>query len=258
MAWKVEEYLLRRIREDSAIHMTLIDPEKITSKAASFLACESELCHSAAVMVGGTTFVSPTHLDAVVKAIKKAVKIPVVLFPNNITGVSRYADAIWFMSLLNSLDPYYIVGVQVLAAPLVKRYGLEAIPLGYVIIGEGGSAGVIGRACPIPYNKPELAVAHALAAQYLGMRFIYLEGGSGVSQPVPTEMVRMVKEVVGVPLIVGGGIRTGAQAKEIVNAGADIIVTSTALEESKKGLVKVKIKEITEGIKEGVGNRFRR
>jgi len=257
MVGKVEDYLLKKIREEGAIHITLIDPEKVTSESASFYARQSEASQSSAIMVGGTTLVSSAHLDVVVKAIKKAVDIPVVLFPNNITGVSNYADAIWFMSLLNSSDPYFIIGAQVLAAPLIKKFGLEAIPLGYLIIGEGGAAGVIGKACPIPYNKPELAVAHALAAKYLGMRFIYLEAGSGVSKPVPAEMVRMVKETVDVPLIVGGGIRTGAQAKEIISAGSDIIVTSTALEESEKGSVKNKIEEIIEGIKEGVSNRIK-
>ena len=90
-------------------------------------------------------------------------KIPTILFPNNITGISRYADAIWFMSLLNSVDPYFLVGAQILGAPLVKKYGLEPISMGYVIVGEGGTAGIVGKAIPVPYNKPELAAAHALA-----------------------------------------------------------------------------------------------
>jgi len=255
MPRRVEEYLLKRIKKDGAIHITLIDPEEVTPQSASFLARESESCGSSAIMVGGTTLASSDHLDAVVKAIKNAVKMPVILFPNNITGVSRYADAIWFMSLLNSSDPYFIAGAQVLAAPIVKKFGLEALPLGYVIIGEGGSVGVIGRACPIPYNKPELAVAFALTAQYFGMRFVYLEAGSGVSRPVPLDMVKMVRGMVGSSLIVGGGIRTGVQAKEIVEAGADIVVTSTALEESDKVSVKNKVNEIVNGIKDGVNAR---
>jgi len=255
MAGQVEEYLLGRIREDGAIHLALIDPEKVTLKYASFIARESELCQTSAIMIGGSTLVSSAHLDAIVKAIKKSVEIPVILFPNNITGVSRYADAIWFMSLINSLDPYFITGVQVLAAPLIKKFGLEAIPLGYIIMGEGGSVGVIGRACVIPYNKPDLAAAYALAAQYFGMRFVYLEAGSGAKQPVPREIVSMVKKNVKASLIVGGGIRTGAQAREIANAGSDIIVTSTTLEESRKDALKDKVKEIIEGIKEGVITR---
>ena len=246
MVGEVERYLLDKIREDGAVHITLVDPEKVTSQLASHMAQVAESCETAAIMVGGSTFVSTSHLDNVVKAIKRTVKIPVILFPNNVTGISKYADAIWFMSLLNSSDPYFISGAQVLGAPLVRKFGLEAIPLGYIIVGEGGSAGVIGRAFPIPYNKPELASAYALAAQYLGMRFVYLEAGSGAKQPVPNDMIRMVKDLISVPLIVGGGIRTGEQVKEIVSAGADIIVTGTVVEESK---AKDKIRELVEGLR---------
>jgi len=243
---EVERYLLDKIREDGAVHITLVDPEKVNSQLASHMAQVAESSETTAIMVGGSTFVSTSHLDNVVKAIKRTVKIPVILFPNNVTGISKYADAIWFMSLLNSSDPYFIAGAQVLGAPLVRKFGLEAIPLGYIIVGEGGSAGVIGRAFPIPYNKPELAAAYALAAQYLGMRFVYLEAGSGAKQPVPNDMIRMVKDLISVSLIVGGGIRTGEQVKEIVSAGADVIVTGTVVEESK---VKDKIRELVEGLR---------
>jgi phosphoglycerol geranylgeranyltransferase len=184
-------------------------------------------------MVGGSTLTSTSHLDNVVGAIKKTVKIPVILFPNNITGICKYADAIWFMSLLNSSDPYFITGAQVLGAPIIKKFGLEVIPLGYIIVGENSAASVVGRACPIPYTKPELAVAHALAAQYFGMRFVYLEAGSGAKSPPPSDMIKMVKEATHTSLIVGGGMRTGEQVKEAMDAGADIIVTGTLLEEGK-------------------------
>jgi len=150
------------------------------------------------------------------------------------------------MSLLNSLDPYFITGAQVLGAPLVKKFGLEAIPLGYIVVGQGATVGIIGRASPIPYDKPELAAAHALAAQYLGMRFVYLEAGSGAKQPVPNEMIRTVKDVVSVPLVVGGGIRSGEQVKEKVNAGADIIVTGNVVEESE---AKDKVEELVKQVK---------
>jgi phosphoglycerol geranylgeranyltransferase len=199
-------------------------------------------------MIGGSTFVSSAHLDDVVRAVKRTVKIPIILFPNNVTGISRYADAIWFMSLLNSVDPYFIMGAQILGAPLVKKYGLEPLPLGYIIVGEGGTAGVVGRAIPIPHNKPELAVAHALAGQYLGMRFIYLEGGSGAKNPVPPEMIRAVKHYIDVPLIVGGGIRSREQALSAASAGADMIVTGNVIEETG---IKRKVSEIIEGIRRG-------
>jgi phosphoglycerol geranylgeranyltransferase len=246
MVGRVEKYLLDRIKEDGAVHITLIDPEKETPQSASKIASEAESCQTAAIMVGGSTLASTSHLDLVLKAVKKAVKVPVILFPNNVTGISQYADAVWFMSLLNSSDPFFLVGAQVLGAPLIKKFGLEPIPLGYIVVGEGGSVGVIGRVSPIPYDKPELAAAHALAAQYFGMRFVYLEAGSGAKQSVPSGMIKMVKEVIDVPLIVGGGIRKGEQAREIVGAGADIIVTGTVVEENEAKHI---IRELVESIK---------
>ncbi|MEM3628493.1 MAG: geranylgeranylglyceryl/heptaprenylglyceryl phosphate synthase, partial [Candidatus Bathyarchaeia archaeon] len=236
-----------KIQSEGAIHITLIDPEKVTPSQASVIAEKAKASGTSAIMVGGSTFISTKHLDSVVKTIKRAVGLPVILFPNNVTSISRYADAIWFMSLLNSTDPYFIIGAQVLGAPLVKKYNLEPIPMGYIIVGEGGTAGIIGKAVPIPYDKPELAAAHALAGQYLGMRFIYLEAGSGAKQPVPREMIRLVKGCITVPLIVGGGIKSGDQAFDAVSAGADIIVTGNVVE---YGQVEDRVSRIIEGIKQ--------
>ena len=246
MLGRVEKYLLEKIKAEGSIHMTLVDPEKMTSPQASQVAENSKVNGTSAMMIGGSTFVSQNHLDDVIKAIRSIVKIPIILFPNNITGISRYADAIWFMSLLNSVDPYFLIGAQILGAPLVKKYGLEPISMGYIIVGEGGTAGVVGKAIPVPYNKPELAAAHALAGQYLGMHFIYLEGGSGAKNPVPPEMIRMVKQYIDVPLIVGGGIRTKEQALAAASAGADIIVTGNVIE-STGG--QQRVSEIIEGVK---------
>ena len=246
MVGRVEKYLLEKIREEGTIHMTLVDPEKVTPESASRIARDSESCNTAAIMVGGSTSDSPSHLDEVTKALKESVEIPIILFPNNVNGITRYADAIWFMSLLNSSDPYFLTGVQVLGAPIIKKFGLEPIPLGYVIVGEGGTVSVVGKAVPIPYNKPELAAAHALTAEYFGMRFVYLEAGSGVGNPVPTDMVKTVKNVTDLPVIVGGGIRTGEQVREIAKAGADIIVTGNVLEENNG---RQKIKELIDNMK---------
>jgi len=246
MVGSVERYLLEKIESEGAIHITLIDPEKVTPPQASRIAGKAKSSGTSAVMIGGSTFVSATHLDNVIKAVKRTVRIPVILFPNNVTGISRYADAIWFMSLLNSVDPYFLMGAQILGAPLVKKYGLEPIPLGYIIIGDGGTAGVVGKAVPVPYDKPELATAHALAGQYLGMRFIYLEAGSGAKKPVPPEMIRVVKNSIDVPLVVGGGIRSRGQALTAASAGADIIVTGNVMEDTE---AKRKVSEIIDGIR---------
>jgi phosphoglycerol geranylgeranyltransferase len=246
MPGPIETYLLEKMKAEGSIHITLVDPEKITPPQASRVAENSKTSGTAAIMIGGSTFVSQAHLDDVVKAIKRTVDLPTILFPNNVTGISRYADAIWFMSLLNSVDPYFLIGAQILGAPLVKKYGLEPMSMGYIIVGEGGTASIVGKAIPVPYNKPELAAAHALAGKYLGMRFIYLEGGSGARDPVPPDMIRTVKHYVDTPLIVGGGIRTKEQALTAASAGADIIVTGNLIESTD---AKQRVSEIVDGIK---------
>ena len=230
MVGLVEKYLLKKIQEEGTIHITLVDPEKITPTAAEKMVREAEASRTSAIMVGGSTVTSTQHLDRIVKTIKKAITLPVILFPNNITGISKYADAIWFMSLLNSSDPYFLVGAQTLGAPTIKKFELEPISLGYIVVGESSAVSVGGRAVPIPYNKPELAAAHALTAEYFGMHFVYLEAGSGAKNPVPCEMITAVKKTITLPLIIGGGIKRGEQIKEIARSGANIVVTGTVLE----------------------------
>ena len=247
MFGQVEKYVLEKIATEKTIHMTLIDPENFTPEQASIVAETSKNSGTAAIMIGGSTFASQGHLDAVVQAIKKTVDLPTILFPNNERGISRYSDAIWFMSLLNSTDPYFLVGAQIIGAPVIKKFAIEPLPMGYIIVGHGGTVGIVGKANTIPYDKPEIAVAHALAGQYFGMRFIYLEGGSGVANPVPPEMISAVKNHIDIPLIVGGGIRTHEQATIAAKAGADIIVTGNLTESVDN---KQRIVEIIEGIKQ--------
>ena len=246
MQGRVESYLIEKIKAEGAIHLTLIDPEKVTALQAATIAENSKESGTAAIMIGGSTFVSQTHLDQVITSIKQAANLPTILFPNNVTGISSHADAIWFMSLLNSVDPYFLIGAQILGAPLVKKFGIEPISMGYVIVGEGGTAGIVGKAIPVPYDKPELAAAHALAGQYLGMHFLYLEGGSGAKFPVPPEMIQAVRRYIDIPLIVGGGIRNREQALSAVSAGADVIVTGNLIE---TGDTKGKVSEIVDGIR---------
>jgi len=160
--------------------------------------------------------------------------LPVILFPASAAGLCENADAVFFMSLLNSRSPSYLIENQVLGAPLVLRYRLEALPMAYIIIEPGGTVGYVGDARLIPRKKPELALAYALAGKYLGMRLVYLEAGSGADSPVPASIVAQVKRLLGdVLVIVGGGIRSGRAAAELVAAGADLIVTGTAVEKSQ-------------------------
>ena len=244
---KVEKYFSRVITREGAAHLTLIDPAKQSPKVAGEIASDVEKAGSAGIMVGGSTRAVGKLLDQTVRAIKKKVDLPAILFPAGEEGISRYADAIFFMSMLNSSDPYFISGAQRLGAPLVKKFKLEALPMAYLVVEPGGEAGHIGRADLIPRDKPELAAAYALAARYLGMRFIYLEAGSGAGMPVPVDMVEEVRKVTDGTLIVGGGIRAPKTASDRVKAGADIIVTGTLIERSADRVAR--IKEIVGAIK---------
>lgn len=233
MPGRVEQYLLDGIRKRGAIHLTLLDPENVTRSTAGPLAKAIDKSGSSAIMVGGSTAVSVYHIDEIISAIKRRTKLPVIIFPNDIAGISREADAIFFMSLMNSMNPYYITHAQALGAPLVKRYGLEPIPMGYAIVGNGGAAAAfVGQANPIPFDKPWLAVIYGMAAQFMGKRFFYLEAGSGAERPVSSEMVAAVSKDVEIPLVVGGGIRSPRVARQIVKAGARVVVTGTLVEKA--------------------------
>jgi phosphoglycerol geranylgeranyltransferase len=241
----VEKHLLNKIGKEGVAHLTLFDPEKLTPLEARKLALEVKKAGTAAALVGGSTATSIYELDAIVKAVKSA-GLYVILFPNDVTGLSQNADAVFFMSLMNSINPYYLTGAQALGAPLVKRYNLEPIPLAYLIVGEhSGAAGFVGNANPIPYDKPELAAIYALAAEYLGMRFVYLEAGSGARKTVSPQMVSAVRETSHMHIIAGGGIKTPSQAKALVDAGATLIVTGTIAEKASVARLRAIIRAIT-------------
>ena len=246
---KVERYIKEKLEENGAIHMTLIDPDKTTPNEASKIAKSAEKVGSAAIMVGGSLGVSEHLLDEVIKKIKEEVNLPVILFPGSIAGISRYADAIWFLSVINSKNPYYIIGAQIQGAIIVKKYGLEPLPLAYLILGEGGTVALVSDTNPLPFTKPELIAAYALAAQMMGFRFVYLEGGSG-GKPVPPEVIKCVRKTIDITLVVGGGIKNYELARRAVSAGADIIVTGTIVEESKN--VEMALANIIKGIQDGV------
>lgn len=171
-------------------------------------------------------------LDSVVKSLKHHMtqQIPVILFPGNVTGVSKYADAILFSSLLNSTNPYYIIGAQALGAMEVYKAEIESIPMGYLVFGNSSATSFIGQVNSIPASKPELAVIYALAARYLGMRSLYLEAGSGAGEPIPSQTIKMVRRYYDGLLIVGGGITTAEAASSMAKSGADILVVGNLLQ----------------------------
>ena len=246
---RVESYIHKKLEREK-LHFVLLDPDDVDPETAGKIAEMSEEIGVDAIMIGGSTGAEGEVLDRVVRAIKESSSLPTILFPGSHGGISKYADAIFFMSLLNSTNPFFITGSQALGAFTVKRYGIEPIPMAYLIVEPGETVGWVGDAKPIPRHKPKIAAAYALAGQYLGMRLVYLEAGSGAREPVPPEMISVVRSVLDVPLIVGGGIRTEEQARIAVKAGADIIVTGTAIE--KAGSIekaREKLEELNRGIK---------
>ena len=231
---RVEQHLSDVVLRHGAGHLTLIDPDSQSPKDAASIAEAATRGGTDAIMVGGSVGAAGVLLHETVEEIKKKTDLPVILFPASVAGLCENADAVFFMSLLNSRSTSYIVENQAMGAPLVLRYGLEPLPMAYIIIEPGGTVGFVGDARLIPRKKPELAAAYSLAAKFMGMRLVYLEAGSGADSPVPAAMVALVKKLLGdVLLIVGGGIRSGAAAAELVTAGADLIVTGTAVEKSR-------------------------
>ncbi len=225
---RVENYINDELKKHKKICFALLDSENFEDIAG--VAKKVESLGASAILVGGSSAIDQLDLDKLVISIKSIVSIPVILFPGNVTGVSPNADAILFTSLLNSEDPYFISGAQALGALLVKKYNIEPLPTGYIIIGDNTTAWFIGRAKGIPFEKSNIAVMYSLAAQYLGMRFVYLEAGSGAKKNVSAEMISNVRKYYDGLLIVGGGIKNSSIAKELAEAGADILVVGTLLE----------------------------
>jgi len=242
---KVESFLKSELKKKNALLFVLIDSEVSQLKASSKLAKDVEKIGASAILVGGSSATDQIEMAQVVKGIKKGIKIPIILFPGNVTGVVPDADAILFSSLMNSENPYFITQAQALGAPSVLKFGLEPLPTAYLVIGEGTSAWFVGSARGIPFEKPKIAAAYALAAQFLGMRFVYLEAGSGAKTSVTSEMVQTVRRTFNGFLIVGGGIKDVKTAQSLVKAGADALVIGTFLE--KGGSIK-KLQEIAKAI----------
>jgi len=242
---KVELFLKSELKKKNALLFVLIDSEVSKLTSSRKLAQDVEKIGASAILVGGSSATDQIEMAEVVKGIKKGIKIPIILFPGNVTGVVPDADAILFSSLMNSENPYFITQAQALGAPSVLKFGLEPLPTAYLVIGDGTSAWFVGSARGIPFEKPKIAAAYALAAQFLGMRFVYLEAGSGAKSSVTPEMVKTVRKAFNGFLIVGGGIRDIKTATNLVKAGANALVIGTFLE--KGGSIK-KLAEIAKAI----------
>jgi putative glycerol-1-phosphate prenyltransferase len=235
----VYEKLLNTIVVKGAAYLILLDPDKLPDEKLFPFIIHCEKSGVDGFLVGGSLIIDG-DIKVFIEKIKRTTSLPVIIFPGEVNQVCNQADAILFLSVISGRNPEHLIGKHVLAAPLIKKSRIEPISTGYIIVESGSmtTAEYISGSLPVPRNKPEIAAATALAAQYLGMKLIYLEAGSGASQPVPNEMVKAVSEYCNIPVIVGGGIKSPHIAKEKVDSGAKIIVTGNFFEnEDNWGLI---------------------
>ncbi len=234
------------LQQYEKLHFTLIDPDKQSPAEAGLRAKVCEKYGTNAVMVGGTTGVSRENVYKTVDAIKRNVKLPVILFPNSAEAISKNADYVFFMYLLNALDPKYHGGEQAKGSVLIKKWNINPISMGYVIINTSKTPTAVEKRIEldkIKINNIEKAMSYALATQLYGMSCLYLEAGSGAEKPVSNEMISAIREKISIPIIVGGGINDSRTAREKADAGADIIVNGTLAEDNIKNIEEI-IKEI--------------
>ena len=221
------------VEKKGAGFIVLIDPDKKNDKNIDQLVEKAHQNGVDAIFVGGSIMMDGLYHKRV-ERIKSISEIPVILFPGGVNQINKHYDAMLFMSLLSGRNSHYLIGEQVIAAPIVKDYGIETIPTGYLLIDGGSptSVEVVSGTKPLPSNRPDIIVSHALAAQFLGMELIYLEAGSGALNEVPGDVVKKVADEINIGLIVGGGIRTPEDANSIVNSGASFVVIGSAIEKS--------------------------
>ena len=211
----------------------LIDPDNLDF---SLLEHKIELAVSAGVdyfFLGGS-LIADDCLDKALDIIKKNCKIPTVIFPGTVQQINKKADSILLLSLISGRNPETLIGNHVGAAPILKASGLEIISTGYMLVdsGRATTASYISNTLPIPHNKPQIAACTAMAGEMLGLKLMFLDGGSGALNPVSDKMVAVTRGAVDCPIIVGGGIKTAEKAKSLYDAGADIVVVGNAFEEN--------------------------
>jgi len=227
----VYENLLDVTQRRGAGFLVLLDPDRLPAEELAGLAEKCVQSDVDAILVGSSLLLSLRFQEALEK-IKKRVQLPLIIFPGNMSQISRHADAILYLSLISGRTSQHLIEQQVRAAPLIREIGIEPISTGYMLVDSGRLTSVqyMSGSLPLPRDKPDIAQAHALAAQYLGMKLLFMDSGSGAQHTVPNEMIQAVDAYVTLPLVVGGGIREPEVAQEKVRAGADFVVVGNAFE----------------------------
>lgn len=224
-------YIQKAKKNNQKLLAVLLDPDKTSLKTIPDVVQQINESSAHFIFVGGSLLFNNV-LDEFVQIVKKYTQLPVILFPGNAIQISDKADGILFLSLISGRNPEFLIGNQVIAAPLLKQTQLEILSTSYLLIESGRetTASYISNTKPIPRHKPEIAMATALAGEMMGHQLIYLDGGSGAEQSVPTELIHKVAENCKNPIIIGGGIKTKKQLEEAHKNGATIVVIGTAFE----------------------------
>ena len=228
---KIYQSLTDRKSQSKKSFAVLIDPDKVNDNSVEELIQLSLDAQVDYFLVGGSLVIS-SYLDECVQLIKRSCNIPVILFPGSPSQVSKYADALLYLSLISGRNPELLIGQHVVSAPFVKKSGLEIMSTGYMVIDGGAPTTVsyISNASPLPSDKNEIAMCTAMAGEMLGMKLIYMDAGSGAKKAISESMIQKVASCIDVPLIVGGGITTAEKAYLNCKAGADVIVVGNAIE----------------------------
>ncbi|HUM65201.1 MAG TPA: geranylgeranylglyceryl/heptaprenylglyceryl phosphate synthase [Chitinophagaceae bacterium] len=234
----------------------LIDPDKVDKPMLDELTGLAVAAKVDYLLVGGSLVIS-NHLDECVQQIKKNCSIPVVLFPGSPQQVSKYADALLYLSLISGRNPELLIGQHVVSAPFVRQSGLEIMPTGYIVIDGGAPTTVsyISNALPIPADKNEIAMCTAMAGEMLGMKLIYMDAGSGARRPITENMIEAVAKNLDVPLIIGGGITDPEKAYLDCKAGADLIVVGNAIEKDASLIMEMSKAIHSVSLESGVSSR---
>lgn len=222
---------LLEARRESPRLLWLVDPDKVAPRRPDPRWAIAGDCGVAAILVGTSQGDNP-NLDCSIASIRKHTAVPLILFPGSAAQVSHHVDAVLFLTLLSGRNPEFLVGQQVRGTPLVRDYGLEPIPTGYILVDTGSTTSVAKHSstAPIPESEIGSICDHALCAEYMGQSVVYLEAGSGALRPIAPNVIKSVRSAISIPLIVGGGIKTPESCRAAVESGADFVVVGTALE----------------------------
>lgn len=231
--------VLERLMMSSPGLLVLLDPGRTDPPDAARVARAAEEAGAAGLLIG-SSFDGAEHTGVVAAAVKKATSLPLLLFPGGAGQLTPLVDAVLFLSLVSGRNAQYLIEEHVRAVPFFARHPIEAISTAYILVDGGSITAVeaVSQTRPLPSDKPEIAVAHAVAAQMIGMKAVYLDAGSGAARPVAPAVIRAVRRAVSLPLLVGGGMRSAEQVRAARTAGADLLVVGTAVEADGAGRIR--------------------